>query len=332
MTEHDLSTLVRDHISSDEPPFAGPQHVIARGRRTVRKRRLAAGAGMAAVLAVAGAIVVPQLGADPDGSTHGIDPVTQEALDNYDAQAMPRIIEVAAREVFSESVPDLGPGDFAAYDGNATEIGPEHYAKASNMGVSFGDRETRELSVDLMHAKGEAEGDHEKLCAEELEMGYYLECDVRTLGNGDVLVTNTTALRPFGRDAEMWYAVTRDELATRNPDNLWFQQHAEVIKSDSFLTAVQETVKAPSLAAAKEAFLVPIDDLAALASDRNLVLPKPPADELGGCPQWILPGSGVSCGDSGAHPAPAVGVAPELEAPSDLGSSVPRPADPAGRD
>ena len=45
MTDHDLSTLVREHVSSDEPPFAGPAGVIARGRRTVRSRRLTAGVG-----------------------------------------------------------------------------------------------------------------------------------------------------------------------------------------------------------------------------------------------------------------------------------------------
>lgn len=296
MTEHDLSTLVRDHVSSDEPPFSGPEHVIARGRRTVRTRRLATGAGVAAVLVVAGAFVVPGLGDDPRrGGSDGTDPAVQEALESYDAQAMPGIIERTASQTFSRSVADLGESRFAAFDGNGTEIGPEHYDKASGMTVSYGGDGPQRLSVSLDHARGEVEGDHEKVCAEDLAQGYAFACTVETLANGDVVVTRVGAMRPFRLDGT-WYAVTTGELPSRNPDHIWFQREAEVIKSDTFRTVVQEIVKAPTLAAAEAEFRVPADDLVALAADPTLVLPKPPADEIGGCPQWILPGSGTSCG------------------------------------
>jgi hypothetical protein len=283
-----------DPPCGDEPPFAGPERVIARGRRTVRTRRITAGAGVAAVLAVAGALLVPGLIDDPrPGGSDGVDPAVQDALENYDAQAMPQLIERKSREVFSRRVADLGDGEFGAYDGNGAAIGPEHYDKASGMSISYGERESRELDVGVMHAGSEAEGDHEELCDSGIDEGYYLECSVDMLDNGDVLVTYVTALRPFMGDG--WHAVFRDELETRNPERLWFQQHAEVIKSDTFLTTVEETVKAPSLADAKKAFLVPVEDLASLAADPSLVLPKPPPDEIGGCSQWILPGSRVSC-------------------------------------
>ena len=53
MTEHDLTTLVRDHVSSDEPPFTlTPDDAIGRGRRAARTRRLLAGGATLAVLAV----------------------------------------------------------------------------------------------------------------------------------------------------------------------------------------------------------------------------------------------------------------------------------------
>jgi hypothetical protein len=68
-----------------------------------------------------------------------------------------------------------------------------------------------------------------------------------------------------------------------------------VIKSDTFRTVAQEIVKAPTRDAAEAALQVPVDDLVALAADPTLVLPKPPPDEIGGCPQWILPGSGITC-------------------------------------
>ena len=69
MTEHDLSTLVRDHVSSDEPPRRPRRDRRRRPRRP--HRRLAAGVGVAAVLAVAGALVVPQLGDGTDGAEPG---------------------------------------------------------------------------------------------------------------------------------------------------------------------------------------------------------------------------------------------------------------------
>ena len=294
MTEHDLSTLVREHVSSDEPHFPGPDHAIARGRRTVRTRRITAGVGVAAALAVAGALVVPQLtGVDDVGRPTGIDPAVQRALHDYDAQAMPEIIDRAASQAFSPSVPDLGHGEFAAFDGNGTEIGPEHYDKASGMTVSYGGTGQHRVSVSLDHARGEVEGDHEKICAEDLEEGYYLVCSVETLDNGDVAITRVGAMRPF--KAGGWYAVAADELASRDPDHIWFQREAEVIKSDTFRTVAQEVVKAPTLVAAEAALEVPTDDLIALGANPTLVLPKPPADDIGGCPQWILPGSGVSC-------------------------------------
>ncbi|MDQ4052883.1 MAG: hypothetical protein M3237_09295 [Actinomycetota bacterium] len=289
MTEHDLSTLVRDHVSSDEPRFPGPDAAIARGRRTVRTQRITAGVGVAAVLAVVGALVVPGLPDDArPGGSEGTDPAVQDSLDNYDATAMPGIVEGATRAVFSRSVSDLGEADFSAYDAQGNPLGPDLYDKASGMSISYGDRSTRELSVDLMHAKSEAEGDHEKVCADGTAEGSYLECTVETFDDGDVLVTYLTALRPF--HGEGWYGVTRDELATRNPDNLWFQRHVEVIKSETFLTTADETIKARSLAAAKDAFIVPVTDLAEIASDPRLVLPEPPLNP-DGCGAWTRPDS-----------------------------------------
>ena len=158
------------------------------------------------------------------------------------------------------------------------------------MTVSYGDRSTRELVVSLMHARGEAEGDHEESCESGENEGWYLECSATTLSGGDVLVTYLTAMRPDGTTSGGWYGVSRDELATRNPDNLWFQRHAEVIKSETFLTTVDETVKAASLAEAKSAFAVPVGDLAAIAGDPRLVLPEPPSDPSG-CGSWTRPDS-----------------------------------------
>ena len=52
MTRHELSTLLRDHVSHDEPPAPLPTRAIADGRRRIRRRRLTVAGGTLAVLAL----------------------------------------------------------------------------------------------------------------------------------------------------------------------------------------------------------------------------------------------------------------------------------------
>jgi hypothetical protein len=304
MTEHDLSTLVREHVSSDEPPFAGPAGAIAGGRRAVRHRRLIAGVGVAAVLAVAGAIVVPQVSGSDDSLDRptGIDPATQEALDNYDASEMPRILDEASRAIFSRSVPELGEAEFFAGDGQGQELPAEHFDKASGMSVSYGGDSERQLSVDLSHSRGEAEGDAQEYCDEGLADGYYLECTVASDADGDTVISKFWALR--GVNGEWSYVVDAEKLATIDPDKLWFEHSVKVIKSATFVTYVSETVKAPDQETAAGLFEVPVEDLVALGTDPRLVIPHPPADEESGCPEWLLPGSDVTCMETPVSPSP----------------------------
>ena len=73
MTHHDLSALVRDHVTSGEPPFPPPHGVLDRGRRRLRRRRSAAFAtgGLAVTLAVAAAATLPG-GSGPDPASDGL--------------------------------------------------------------------------------------------------------------------------------------------------------------------------------------------------------------------------------------------------------------------
>jgi hypothetical protein len=276
MTEHELSTLVRDHVSSDEPSFTGPEHVIARGRRTVRTRRITAGVGVAAVLAVAGAIVVPRLGGPADNGSGGIDAAVQEALDNYDAAEMPRILDDASRAVFSRSVPDLGEAEFFAGDSQYQSLAPEQYDNASLMSVSYGGDGERQLDVTLSHSASEAEGDAQEYCDSGLASGYYLECAADSDADGNIVISKLWALR--GVDGKHGaFVVDKSKLDTIDPDKLWFEHSVKVVKSETFVTFVTETVKAPNQASAAELFVVPVTDLVELGTDPRLVIPPPPA-------------------------------------------------------
>lgn len=287
MTEHDLSTLVREHVSSDEPAFAGPHDVIARGRRTVRTRRLTAGVGVAAALAVAGALVVPQLAGDPRprSESNGIDPAIQKVLNSYEAEAMPEVLEGAARSVLSRTVPDLGPGEFSAYS-DGKELQPGDYDRAGGMVVTFGTRE-HDWHVELLHAGSEAEGDPEQSCRQDLREGGYLKCAVTRLDNGDVAVERVIALQKAGPEWG-WGWVARHQLDLFPSDILWFERQVEVIKSETFLTRSVEKVKAPSLEAAEQEMLVPVEDLIALGADPQLVIPQP--EDYGDGTSQSIPG------------------------------------------
>ena len=55
-----------------------------------------------------------------------------------------------------------------------------------------------------------------KFCAEGLQAGYYLTCEVATDADGNVAITLLQALRPYL--AGDWMAVTRDELDRVDPE------------------------------------------------------------------------------------------------------------------
>jgi hypothetical protein len=307
MTDHDLATLLREHVQEQEPPFAlSADTSIARGRRTLLRRR--ARRGFAGVLVAAAAVAaIPLLpwggsGGPADDRT-GIDPATAYALEHYDATAMPRIIDEHARAALGDSLSGLGPAKFTAGDDQGVSLPPEHYDKASSMEVAYGGEGDRRVRVTLLHSRSEAEGDARKNCASDLDAGYYFSCDVTTAPNGDTITTSVMAVRPLDRPDSGWGALTREELRTGNPvpgdpsqgpidpDQVYFIRNVESVHSETFLTSVQEVVKAPTLA--KAAFAVSPDLMATLVTDPSLVIPKPPIGD-NGC-AWMLHPEGTSC-------------------------------------
>jgi hypothetical protein len=293
MTTDDLSTLLREHVGLDEPAHVPDlSTTISAGRRRLRGQRLAAGTAAAAVVTVAGiaATTAWPAGSD-DGPTTAIDPATSQALADYDAQQMPRLLDEHASAVFSRSVPALPTGEFRAGDGQGNELPPRLYDKASGMSISYGDGTDHQLSVSLDHARSEAEGSARRYCEVGLSDGTYLSCEVSAESDGSVAITKEWALRPMNGPG--WMAVSRDEIDRVDPDRLWFQREAKVVHSETFVTYVSETVQAPDRASADAEFQVPVEDLVELGTDPVLVIPEPPTDPSG-CGPWTMPDSDVT--------------------------------------
>ncbi len=129
-----------------------------------------------------------------------------------------------------------------------------------------------------------------EFCADGVQEGYYLTCEVATDADGNVAITRLQALRPFR--GEGWMAVTRDELDRIDPERVWFQRNAKVIHSESF----PSTCPRPSRAEQSS------EDVASRCSssswsrsrtDPELVNPRPPPGVTGCC--WIIPGGRVLC-------------------------------------
>ncbi|HTW16336.1 MAG TPA: hypothetical protein VMF51_14470 [Nocardioides sp.] len=283
MTERDLTTLLHDHVTHDEPPTPLPTRAIADGRRRIRRRRLGLAGGALAAIALAGAVVVPlRSGDEPRESV--MDPASVDALAEYDALRMPELMDEHVRRVLERSVPDLGPSTFIARDDQWTPIPRRHWDKASRLSVSYGSRE-HEWEVSISHARGEAEGGAETYCASELAGGFALECTVERTDDGDVVIKQLQALtlhRTFGRlDPNMpWGVVRAERIASTRLDELWFERHVKVIKSATLLTYVEERVKVTDRDPEAAPFRTSYDDLVEIGTDPTMVMPRPP-DENG---------------------------------------------------
>ena len=300
MTDHDLATLLRDHVS-DEPPYhQTTAAVLSRGRRRVRRTRLAAVASGVAALALGAGAIAPQVLGGGTDDDRAVDEAIAEAVRTYDVTTMPRTMDEHARSVLAASVPDLGPADFVAFDSQYQELPERYWEMASGLTLRYGPDSPHRISVTLQHARSYAEGDADRYCIEGLEGGYYLECAVDRTDDGDVVVTTLTAMRPMpgssGRQGwnDQFMVVTDGELGSVRSDQLWFSQEVKVIKSETFVTFVSELVQAPDAATARERLVVPTDDLATIGLDPALAMPKPPPGE-NGCPQWTMPTMNVSC-------------------------------------
>jgi hypothetical protein len=309
MTDHDLATLVREHARADEPPFLmSPDTVIALGRRTLVRRR--ARRGLSGVLVAAAAVVaiplVPWGGGVGSGDRTGIDPATAAALESYDAQRMPALIDSHVRAALGHGLDGLGAPASHVTDSQGEELATEDYDKASGMEVAYGGTGDRRVRVELLHARSEAEGNARKNCAADLEEGYVLSCEVTTSAQGDTVRTDVMAVRRIDDlPGSGWGVVTREELRTGvpapgnpssepiDPTEVFLVRSVESVHSETFLTRAEELVRAPDLSSAEQRWRVPVADLERIVTDPELVIPKPPMGD-NGC-AWMLHPKGVSC-------------------------------------
>jgi len=322
MTKTELTELLHRHVTDGEPNTPMPiDTVVAGGRRIVRRRRFAGGVVAAAAAVVAVAVVPHAFNGGGQGA--GVAPATQRALKNYDASAMPQLIDDHVHSALSGSVADLGTGEFFATDEQGSKLPEKYYDKASAMSMQYDDGDER-FSVYLSHSRSEAEGNARRICSDELDEGLDFSCTVEKTGAG-VATTTVSALLPLSGaeagDVAGWSyaAVTKSQVERGvtpkwlrsdpvgrsampkhfDPHDLWFERSVKVVHSQTFVTSTSELVRASSYAEAMRKFEVPADVLTTVSTDPELVIPEPPKGE-NGC-AWLLHPEGIGCNVTAKH-------------------------------
>lgn len=305
MTDHDLRTLLREHIDATEPPFTLDPSAVASASRTGRARRIL-GVGAAGLLAasVAGIVVVnlpDEAAPDRDRTTQGIDPVTRQALEEYDPSAMPDLMHERIQAAVGSAMP-LGGREFAAKDDQEQSLPEAEWGSASSMSTRYGLDTDHQLRVRLGHGRSYAEG---SACQESTGTATSFEytCEAVTLPDGTVVETTVSAVYPDEMFEDGgWMALTPRQLesgllpawttqmrpgSTReiDPEKVFFIRVAKAVHSETFVTSAQEAVQTASYDEALELFMLPEEVLTAIVTDPVLVIPRPPAGEDEADPQ-----------------------------------------------
>lgn len=270
-------------IATGPAPLIGIEQ-LARQRRQ-RRRTWPAVAGTIA-LVVAGSVAVYRFTSSETGPRPDVDPLTAEALRNYDPLAMAERMDATARAVFSRTVDDLPAGQFKASGELSQRLPSTRYREAHSMEVLFPMPDRRELWLWLGHGGSYAEGDPERICAASLESGGSVSCEVERVGDDVATVTvEATAagwmgpelgLRPNHRDdINDRSLVLQQDLDAIDPEALYFERRVKVVHSETFVSVASETVHAATPDEALQAFQVPVSDLFDLATEPTMVIPEP---------------------------------------------------------
>ena len=285
MTDETLRTLVRDDATLSEPAFTlSADDVVRAGRRRLRRRRVTTGlAALSAAAAVAAAVLVPLTSGGGTGAAR-LDPATQQALEEYDAQLMPALLDETVRRTVGDAAPPITQGEVSAEDSQGQRL-PDRYLRYTSMWVgSYGWDGDHLLRVALLHSGSESEGDPDRYCRDMLGEGYSLACTVERDGQERPVITTVTAVRRSHEVTadpaqQTWMVVRHPERA--RPESLWFQRTVEVRRGGIYLTSVTESVHAATYADAQRSWHLDAARLREIAAAPALVFPAPQKDDRG---------------------------------------------------
>ena len=300
------ATQLLERLATDIPVGVAPIGALVREGRRARRSRFrrawAAAGAVVAVVAVPTALVAgwPTEQTSPDATA---DAAIERALADYDPSRMPELLLARSYAAFSKAYPDLPEGVFAAQDEWNDTLPTRHYDKASWMSVDYRATAVQALRVWVGHDVDPSSAPLAERCSGFVDSGIYVSCDVvdvdgRQAMSSIALVTwqGDGPGRPHenlagNRGTPLHHRPS--ELDDLDPSTIWFEHAVAVSHAGGHRTVVTESVKATTLEGAEALFRVNTRDLATLAADPQLVIPRPPL-AANGC-AWSLKHHGQVC-------------------------------------
>lgn len=261
MTEHDLTTMLRDHLADEPPVLLSSDDAIRTARsQTARTRALALGAGGLAVAAVA-ALGVGAAGllADEPAPVQ----VAQEP-----PLALTDAMEAAAISGFGPYAGQLGDPSWSINTVVGDPVDADDPAAQAFL-LDYRPEGTAQVNLTV---GGFAESDREKYefegaCESQLERGVLASCTETTLADGSLLTVSVGPIAQIGGDATRM--LTLDEVDGRDPSTFAWARVVAVDSADEVATRASEYVRAADLDSAD--WQVPVSALEALATDPALL-------------------------------------------------------------
>lgn len=246
-----------------EEVHGGPslQRAIQNGRARRRRRAVAAvGSGVATMCAV---------GVVAGAALTGVGPFADEAPTSDEREWVlavpPEDVPYAIEHAVREQLPDDGKithTQLQAYGKGSKPLPEDRWDEATAWNGTFMLGSGERISVELLHAAGETEGDPNKFCNDSL----YLQCDYRTVSGANAF-TRVWALRNEGREGAKtpgpWGAIPAKQIP---PERLWFERLAEVHPGGDYLVTARDTIHAPTHDQAKAEWTLEADDLRDIAT------------------------------------------------------------------
>ncbi|WP_182523684.1 hypothetical protein [Nocardioides dongkuii] len=268
MTEHHLSTLLREHLADEPPVRLSAADAMRTGRRqTLRLRRLVAGAGALAVTAVTAVAALDGTGVIGRGSD--ADPVAQEAPEPVlRSGPLDQVMEAVAADGFTPYAGALGEPRWSVNDVLGRPVEPGDPA-AQVFLLDYRPAGTPRVNLTV---GGFAQEDRENYpfegaCASGLARGTLAECTETTLEDGSLLTTSVGPISQVGGDSPR--LLTMADVEGRDPGTFAWSRVVAVDSADNVSTRASEYVRGADVEEAD--WQVPVEALRALALDPSLL-------------------------------------------------------------
>lgn len=258
MSDHDLSTLLRDHLDGEPPVTVSSADAIRSARRT---SRLAGAGAAAAVLAVAVA-VTPALVGGGDGPDRGVEVATPAGV------AVPDALEAVAADELTPYVGALGAPTWDVQDVDGTTVEP------AAAGAQYFELTYATAGGPLqLHVGGFAPSewelyDFDGTCAAALARDFAVSCEQEVLADGTLLITSVAPYTNVTGTTKRMITVAE---ARAEPDGVLWARSASTSTRDGVTAGVSEFVAAASPETA--GWRVPPATLRAVAEDADLLDP-----------------------------------------------------------